>query len=244
MGLLAVGFACAVAGCKTNPSKPVSPFRIDESVFRERIQTLCLEPISNPFSLPEGDKRIEKLTGLLIGELEARGFSVVRSDRLAELRKRELESAGGIYDPHTGRIVPARYEAFMARYLESAGAKLGCDAILHASVAVVTASFYSNWAEWDGAREKIGSSGYSGTVPAISLWVEITDLEQQELYFRSGGIQILKKLDTGFLKAELEPIPQEQILARKDRCLEAVRLALAMLGTPTLDAGTASDSRP
>jgi hypothetical protein len=94
------------------------------------------------------------------------------------------------------------------------------------TLAVVTAPFQSGRAEWDGAIKDIGGSEYLGTVTAVSIWIAIEDREGRELYFRSGGIQLLGKLDIKFLSADLQPIEEELILANEEDCRMGIYLAL------------------
>jgi hypothetical protein len=181
--------------------------------------------------IPLDDPRVARFSELLIQELKARGYGISDREYREAARQRELESFGAVHNVHSGRIDKAAQEAFVVKFNNGLIGGLRCDAKVSPVLATVSAPFSTGLARWDGAVGRVGSSDYAGTVPALSVWIKISDLYGVELFFRSGGIQVLQKLDTGFLSAKLQSIPKDEIMVSDDRMRAGIRLALEELGT-------------
>jgi hypothetical protein len=111
-------------------------------------------------------------------------------------------------------------------------AKFNVNAILSPEIQVVAASFGGDRAKWDGTSEGVGKKKFwkallgtthSGRVPALSFVVFLKDSDYTSLYVNAGGIQALDKVGPagGFV-----PVPQEELFAKEERNVKAVRLAL------------------
>jgi len=120
--------------------------------------------------------------------------------------------------------------------------RFSADALLLSRVRTVTATyshapFVGVRAKWDGASEsmetatlhKVLSPRVSGSVPALSLVVNIQDLSGSTLYVKAGGIQVLAKLalaaGSGFGDAFV-PVPKSEVLADPEWIQLAVNYAL------------------
>ena len=96
-------------------------------------------------------------------------------------------------------------------------------------------------ARWDGASETAATKkfwkavlgiSHSGTFPALSLHVMLSDTDDRDLYQNAGGIQVLAKAGV----AGLQNVPREQLFTDEERNLKAVHLALdPLLGRTTSD---------
>jgi hypothetical protein len=73
---------------------------------------------------------------------------------------------------------------------------------------------------------------HSGTIPALSLHVTLSDTDDRDLYKNAGGIQVLAKAGVD----GLQDVPRHQLFADEERNIKAVHLALdPLLGRTTSD---------
>jgi hypothetical protein len=86
---------------------------------------------------------------------------------------------------------------------------------------------------WDGTTQDIGGSYDTfGYVPALSLWVSIRDLADDELFFCTGGIQVVSSIDSGFWSSEFAAVPSAELLTDERRNAAAVTTCLEPLLSP------------
>jgi hypothetical protein len=213
---------------------PPDPFRIPEKTFRSEITVLCVEALTGDLPLLQFEDwpaRSARLGELLAEALERGGFRVVRTDAVVAVWRRQREAHGGYYDVHTGEIDAQVYAAVRADAMADLGRTLGCGAVVRPSVRVVAADWGAGMAHWDGVRQGVGAGGWgaSGWVKALSLWVNVVDLQERELYFGAGGLQVLAKL--GFLGGD-SPVGAEAILSDEERNRAGVAEALGPLAEP------------
>ncbi len=98
-----------------------------------------------------------------------------------------------------------------------------------------------NEATWDGAKESIAGAkpasgkmlgpdaGSSGTVPALSLRLTISDLEDRRLFDDEAGIQLAARQVGG----QLYEVPQSGLFSNPDADLRAAEMVLReIIATP------------
>lgn len=171
--------------------------------------------------------------------LEARlreaGYAVVPARVADSVWIAHRDSAGGFYDPFTGRIVEAKFDAVWQGTRRDLAARFGADAWLQARLATVSPGFSGDRAEWHGTSEETGGRGglagflvgrSVGTLSALSLLVSLEDARGGEtLYRRFGGIQLTSRITDG----RLAEIPADRLLLDEARNAAAVRGALDSL---------------
>jgi hypothetical protein len=137
----------------------------------------------------------------------------------------------GFYDPVTGVRDEEKVKVVRMQMYRELKAKFNIDAMLFSDIAVVPAKLDSDRARWDGASETAATKkfwkavlgiSHSGTVPALSLRVMLSDTDDRDLYENAGGIQVLAKAGVG----GLQNVPRAQLFADEERNLRAVHLAL------------------
>lgn len=221
-----MGATALLAGCVT-PLTPYSALRIPAEEFRSRVSTVCVVPVRAEFPLPGGQAKLTELDDVMVSVLKGRSLTAVPPSGTEAVFKRAIEQAGGYYDPHSGWIDEAKYSQVRAQTLQSLKNELGCDALLTATVAVVTAPVKNGTATWDGVAYPVGGgAGTRGWVKALSLWVTIRDLDDREIYFHTGGIEPLASVEVGFLRDTVKPAAPEALLTDPVRSRQAIEAGL------------------
>jgi hypothetical protein len=186
---------CAAAACLLAlPAAAEPPGPLGEGA------KLCLYPLELPFSEAQTEKRRPALEKKLIDALAAASFSVADPVAVKTLEERVRKDSGGYIDPPLGWRDGARYSAYRERLEHALRDELGCDGQLVASIVTLRAAFVAGVARWDGAEQKVSSTGRlvmnalagveeRGWVNAFSLWLRVTDLAGQDVSFRSAGIE-------------------------------------------------------
>ena len=225
----AVASLALLAACGV-PVEPAPALRIPDAELRDSIDTICLNPLGIAFEFPDRAQKVAALQADIRAVLESGGFTVVPSEPVVEAFQRVNEREGGYFDPHFGWRDEAKWQRVRAQAYAELHDRHHCDAVLIPSVAIVVAPWANGTASWDGVEDGV-SSGWSslgswGRVPALSLWVSVRDLRDREIYFRTGGIQVVQHLHEGFLRSTFEFIPEGDLLADASRNRNAVRLSL------------------
>ena len=203
--------------------------RADAAWIPAAADTICLTPMELSVALPQPEVTSAAFEKMLADQMRAAGYTVVDSKTTAERAREISASQGGGYDPDTGRPDPARYPQIRKAVLSGLAHQLGCDIEMTATIVAVQALWYSGTAQWDGATDELSGGGFAhGMVPALSLWVRAwSTADGEEVYFNTGGIQVLEKLS--FLSDTFQPVPAESLLSDTARNLEAIHLALGGL---------------
>lgn len=230
--LLLAAMASCVVGCAAMPQPML---RVDAKEFRSQVHTICLYKAQFELLPPAPEKSAQELEVMLETTLTNGGIRVVRSVAFDGIWQEVVIEAGGLYDPNTGRVASERRVELHQTYRTRLAEQHGCDAFLEPYVRVVTASFDSGRLAWDGVSQPMPWS-YAGYLPALSLHVRVIDHDGRELYFGTGGIQALSRLDVGFWAAEFKPQPQADVLAYPDLNLRGVRASLSGMVTLVDDA--------
>ena len=220
--------AAGVAGCMPFVVSPPA-LHIPGSELQERVHTVCLWPSDS--ALPLSRAKLDQIDPLVAHELATRGFTVVPAADVQALTTRIMDSEGGFFDPHTGRRDEVRFRRVRERTSTELGAQLHCDATVNATLALVTAPWKNGHAEWDGFEEGmapglLGGYGAFGYLPALSIWISVRDVHDRELFFGTGGIQVLQKLSQGFLTEKFEGVAEDTVLGDAAANARAVHTGL------------------
>ncbi len=199
---------------------------------------LCLLPAQLPF--PEDDERRDRLEQLVIRRFEAASIAVTPSREVRALLEQVDERSGAIFDPATGRIDAARDAVFREDVAKSVASAFGCTGFLQLSLAIVQAYYNGVSANWDGQSVRVNSGGRiaarafasvligayiseEGWVPALSLWIRVTDLRERDRAFRSAGIEPI--MDFSYSRGD-DLLPEDRWLRDEERLEEALDSAL------------------
>ena len=227
----------ALSGCvDLKPPAPYTALKIPRAQLQGQIHTICLHPLNERAPLPQAEAKTAQLEKLLATHLEAAGFSVVPSAQVKAVWDEVKQQRGGYFDPFTGQVDARKLAAIKQTGYRELNHRLGCDAVLIPTIALVTASFSGGIAKWDSTSDVLAflASGY-GYVPALSLWVSVRDLHDQEIYFGTGGIEVVEKLDSGLLRDQFTQVPVEKLLTNSERNEAAVTASLESLTQPNAE---------
>jgi len=235
---MALLVALALAAC--TPLKPIEPvptaWRLGAE-RRPRPKTVCLHPTQIPAGIPEPQRKIDSLEFIFNQRLTEVGFTVVPSAKVEESWQAITKREGGVFDPDTGRRDEDRYQRIADRARAEMKTTLGCDVFLAPTVSMVLAPWTEGIAEWDGRRDSLqGGRNAFGRVPAFSLWVAILDLDGEEIYFGTGGIEVAAELQSEFLSERFEGVDESDMLTDGPALYGAVAASLGdFLWPPTVD---------
>lgn len=200
--------------------------------------TLCLHSPTLPLGETSAAARRDDLARRLRTALVAAGFAVAEPQAVEALEKRVDEETGGYIDPATGWRDAARYQAYRSARAAALRDELHCDAEVRAQVVGVRARFSGGWATWDGTSRGISSTGRVllnvlggvheyGWVQALSLWLQVSDLDGNDLAFRSAGIEPLASMA---VLRDQDVLPQDAWLTDGEKLDAAIRSAVGPSG--------------
>jgi len=236
-----VAILFGASGCVV-PPRP-KPQRYSASEFRSRFATLCLASPELPNDLAGKNEREDIVMSAVTHGLAARGYEVVPTSEAMPLWDAAVAAEGGIYDPLDGTLDVAKSARARRAALRQMHEKLGCDALVEVTVAVVMAPFAaSGEAHWDGVTYMLpGARGLIGRTPALSLWIAIVDLDDEEIYFGTGGIQLLGGFGGGAFSRGFALRDDEEILARSQALALGVQKALEGIDPSVVGPESGSD---
>ena len=206
------------------------------------VNTIVLTPVSVPEGFEEFTTTMEEFDSLIAASLNRAGYTLIPADEYAALWEEMLERAVGLFDTLTGERSEAVFEATRQELFERLGELYHPDALLYPEIWIVDAPFAGGTAQWDGVSQELVGVGTrivdalgalfsatesnlpTGDVEAVSLVVFIENMEGEEVYANSGGIQILEKVGTH--PDDRKPVPKDEWFANHSRNRRAVSIAL------------------
>ena len=196
--------------------------------------SFCLDELSNGSPIEDDDPRISNFAALLDEELRAMGFGTVSPTETNDTWDRVMAASGTLYDPITGRPDLEAHERARRAAMLALDEEHGCGFLLIPSIISVSTSWKNGIARWDGITERFGTGGAGafGATGALSLHVSIWDGEWEQVYFGTGGIELLARVVDSFWESDFENVPRESLLTNSEWNLDAIREALRDLRTP------------
>jgi hypothetical protein len=240
-----MGFAllCCVTGCAT--TKPYNPFKVPQADIKSKVKIVALVPINVPTDLDNPDPVKSTFETLVAAKLKDGGYQVVPSDEYNKIWKQMMEQLGGFFDPMTGKRDNEKFKTVRQHTLRELAAKTKADAILDFSLSPIKVNFANNRAVWHGTSEYLMSGGafaaflggsFSGSVLALSLVVDLSDINDVEMYVNAGGIQSLSKLSG----SRFVNVPRSELFVDEERNRKAVDIAL----NPLIGKAVEPDKQP
>jgi len=199
-----------------------------------------------PVDEDEAEERRSNIEEKLIQALEGASFSVADPKAVRDLVERVRAESGGFVDPVTGQRDEPRYLRYSDRLATALHDELDCDGQLTARVVLVRARFAAGMAKWDGASIQVISNGRAvlqvlggvyetGWVNALSLWLEVLDLEGNGLAFRSAGIETLARFA---VLRDVDSLPEDLWLTDTEKIDASIASALGNGGISLREQGT------
>ncbi|MFI5321836.1 MAG: hypothetical protein ACHQ6V_19845, partial [Myxococcota bacterium] len=175
-------------------------FRVPPSELQASVQTICLRAPRADLPIGQWALRSAWMEQFLAKKLGEAHFGTVPSERVERAAAEATKAAGGMYDPLTGRAMPAKRETVLRAEREALRSTLGCQAELAIEIHVVRLRWTERVAQWDYVYQDLGGGDlYIGTAQGLSLWLALRSLEGVPLLERAGGIESLTSIDNAFL---------------------------------------------
>lgn len=229
VGFVALGAALLLAGCAAKV--PYNPFKVSRDQFYPKLKVVALSPMSVPRDLKDPDPATKKFLSMIEAQLREAGFATIPADASRGLWDSLTAQVGGFFDPVTGEVDEAKLKTVRIQMYRELKAERQIDAMLFTALAIVPAKLEHDRASWDGTSQGAGKGkfwkallgvSHSGTLPALSLHVVLSDTDDTDLYENAGGIELLAKVSA----SGSVPVPREELFLNEERNAKAVHLAL------------------
>jgi hypothetical protein len=177
--------------------------------------------------------------------LSRAGFEVVGSEDYKAALQRFSHQLGGLYDPMTGAMRPEQAKAADQNARREFIDKNHLDGYVLLSVRSAKADFRFGSAYWDGAQEHSEGpatsasflsrlnhpDNFTGTLPAYSLMLQISNAADQIVFGRFGGIQLTSYYEVIHDKGadSFLPVPPDSLFRDEKRLERAVHIAAVPL---------------
>lgn len=199
---------------------------------------LCMLPLDVPFE--KEDERYETLERLVTRHFEGAAVGIAPSAAVRKTYEKAVKRFGAVFDPATGEVDVVKQEKFDREVERSMREEHDCSGFVRLSLTQVAAWYGGVSARWDGRTRQVNSSARvatqvlvsvlagvviveQGFVPALSLLVQVTDLRDEDVAFRSAGIETLNTIS---LSRGHDYLPEDRWLRDEEALEEAVTLAL------------------
>ncbi len=206
------------------------------------VNTIVLTPVSVPEGLEEHTAAMEEFDSLIAVSLERADYTIIPAEEYAALWEGILSRTVGLFDSLTGERNEAVFEAARQVLFGRLNELYHPDALLYPEIWIVDAPFSGGTAQWDGVSQELVGVGTrivdalgalfsatesnlpTGDVEAVSLVVFIENMEGEEIYANSGGIQVLEKV--GRHPDDRKPVSKNEWFTNHSRNRRAVSIAL------------------
>lgn len=246
LGLLACVPLLLCWGCAVPPPQPYLALRTTADEMR-RVTTICIDPVAIEFPVTHREQRIATIETSFRAALAHKGY---RSPEIEDTRRAAqavADEGTGFFDPDTGFLDAEGFRRYRAYRIRGLQRHLGCGAVLVATVVPVYAPFELGRAEWDGVQQfMVAKREEAGWLRALSVYVHLFDVTGRELYFSTGGIEVLATISGAFLRKG-RPVEAGAILGDEWRIRNGVWTSLADLPSreePIQIDSPPSDARP
>ncbi len=219
------------------PGTASASLAVSRDGLMKRFPRLALGPLEFQ-TVGERDEEVRlRYRGALTQGLTQLGFEVVGGDDYGRQWDAERVTAGGYFDPFTGRLDKVKLKESRLRVFESMREHQAVTAVVLPRVVGRAALFSSGVAEWDGTKESLTPSksrlgalfdpsrNNAGRLSAMSLEVLIIDPGGDLLFEGMGGIQLTER----YSGSGREPLTGKELFSDPGKDKRAVDIALATL---------------
>jgi hypothetical protein len=228
--IIVIPLAILLTGCASRPQH--NPFMVPRESFYEELRVVAMAPLRVPPDITEPGPVRSLFGGMLAAELRDAGLTVISPEETTVIWDSIQSAAGGTYDPVTGKADQAKAASIRLEFYRTMRDRYDANAVLFSAVGVVAAPLQGDVARWHGASQNAGrkrllkallGQGHSGTIPALSLFVNLSALDDADLYDNAGGIRVLSKIGPF---GGVEELQRAEMFTDQEKNTHAVRLAL------------------
>jgi hypothetical protein len=142
--------------------------------------------------------KIERVNSMITDSLERRfkkyKFEVIGVSQFGKEIDSIKASYGGFFDTNTGKADTVKVKDFHKKTTAFIINKYRVTSILYPYLTVTKAIVENSGIRWHG-RSRYVPGNIKGSVPALSLYIEIFDTKEKLIFDNAGGIQPLSKID-------------------------------------------------
>jgi len=201
-----------------------------------------------PASLRDREDAKKALQDAVIKYLQLAKFEVVGPEAYQAVFDRFNKQLGGMYDPATGDLRRDVAKAVLENARREFGSKEKLDAFVFVRVLIAAAPYSNDYCNWDGVHDRAdgkmpsknaflnfwNADASTGSVPALSLLIQVVSTRDRVLFGRKGGIQPAAYHD--WVKgsdAPFQTVKSDDLLKDTQRIERAARVAtLPLVRTP------------
>ena len=206
----------------------------------QRIKTIAVTSTALPKGVSSDAAIQQQFDRALVDALQSAGYRVIQPADVDPVWH-SLSDTAQLYDGKTGTLNTDQESAILRAMSREVKTRFNADAWLFADFTKRNAHYSSGWCEWDGTKQRVQTTGSvlknaflgvtssSGTMPALSVRVVITDTAGRAIYRNYGGIAALVKVAAG----GTQDLVTADAFTDDERNAKAVQLALK----PLVDSG-------
>ena len=202
-------------------------FLINKRDFKKQYPVIALSPVDADAILEMPDSVATIIEEEITSHLQKRGYTVIPSSVLGDIRKEMEKQVGGTTDPETGETNLAKLQAVRSHAYRELWFRQKPDAVATIRLSVSNAQFAKGRAEWDGVKQKVQSQGrdkgYGGSIAASSVSFAVYDKADRAKYLYYGGLEVLQRR----VEATLELIPAENYFGDEKKVRKAAKIAVS-----------------
>ena len=202
------------------------PYVIDKRTFKEEYQRIALAPVEAGAALDMSDSAKQMIEQEITRHLEKRGYTVIPSTVLKDIRSTMIDQVGGLEDPATGEPDMDKVMAVHSHSLRELWYRHDFDALATARIQIIQAPVENDRAEWDGTSQKVrkkgGSLKYTASIAASTLTFSIFDATEQPIYVNYGGLEVLMMR----VQEQFQPLDSSEYFQDEKRIRKAAQLAI------------------
>lgn len=224
-----------IMGCST----AVHRSSVSKEDFKIQVKAVVLTDLA----LPEALQHRQDVNSYYLQQIKEiftrNGIQVVAPEVYYNTFKEIRDAHGGYFNARTGQRDDEKFTKVQRETLARLKQTHNIDAVLYHDIRVRDANFGQYRAEWDGQSEAYEKNNSdvanffssmvqqtSGSLPAISYFVFIKDVNAKELYMGAGGIQLVSKLNE---KDKFEALPVAELLQNSSTMTFSINEALRKL---------------
>lgn len=202
------------------------PFKVDKREFKKTYRVIALSPPDADGYLRLSGTVRQTLEAEVAARLEKRGYKVMPSKVLADIRDEMTGYLGGTVDATTGETDAGKALAVREHAHRELWFRNEIDAVATIRIGIYTVPMESDRVEWDGVKQKIQREGrskkYTASVSVSSVVVAIYDSAGKPLYVSYGGLEPVMMRDND----QLTLLPADQLLLDEKKIRKAVQIAV------------------
>lgn len=225
--LLAVAALLLASAAPLYAADKDDAYLVDKKNFKRQYKTIALSPVDFDPSLQMPERVGTLLEQEITRHLEKRGYKVLPSTVLGDIRKTMATQVGGYVEAASGGIDVDKFKAVRRHSMRELWFRHELDAIATIRVMASKVPIDSDRVEWHGTKQKIETSGgrrkYTADVFVSSVTFAVYDQTDKLLFIYDGGLEPLMRREGD----QLLPMTSEHFFTDDKRIRSAAKIAVS-----------------